>query len=223
MLYLFKTIIRQPAGGITVQDFITRAHKLREAIGTLSKSLNSAPLSGKDFEMFTDQDDCLKKISSALNILKPSVEEMGYLWDNIADNDQARHQNDCLKKEWTMVNQCYIERYNRWAKCNEKLNELRNACWNFDDCLLKMEVTMKEVANNPQSKINRARMLELDHEMPRMLRTMNNINAVITDITNRSSPGDVKDWQHVIDDLKNRWQSFVTDWNIQKSRYVFID
>lgn len=210
----------QSVSGITIQDFVTRANKLREAISTLSKSLNSPPLNGKDFELFTDQDDCLKKISSALNILKPSVEEMSYLWENIVDNEQARQHNDSLKKEWTMVNQCYIERYNRWAKCNEKLNELRNACWNFDDCLLKMELTMKEVAVNPQSKINRARMLELDHEMPRMLRAMNGISATIADVTNRSSPGDVKDWQRVIDDLKARWQGFVTDWNIQRSRYV---
>lgn len=117
-----------------------------------------------------------------------------------------------------MVNQAYIERYNRWAKCNEKLNELRNSCWNFDDSLLKMEVSMKEVAANPQSKINRARMLELDHEIPRMLQALNGISATMADVTNRSSPVDVKDWQRVIDDLKARWQGFVTDWNLQKSR-----
>ncbi|XP_031782476.1 dystrophin isoform X13 [Nasonia vitripennis] len=210
--------VELPVGGITVQDFVVRATKIREAIATLAKSLNSTPLSGKDFELFSDQDDCLKKISSALSILKPSVEEMNYLWEGIVDNEQARMHNDNLKKEWTMVNQAYIERYNRWAKCNEKLNELRNSCWNFDDCLLKMEVSMKEVAANPQSKINRARMLELDHEIPRMLQTLNGISATMADITNRSSPVDVKDWQRVIDDLKARWQSFVTDWNIQKSR-----
>lgn len=196
---------------------------MREAISTLSKSLHSTPLSGKDFELFTDQDDCLKKISSALNILKPNVEELNYVWENIGDSEQVRHHNDSLKKEWTMVNQRYIERYNRWAKCNEKLNELRNACWNFDDTLLKMEVSLKEVAANPHSKVNRARMLELDHEMPRMLRTMNGIGATIADITSRSSPVDVKDWQGVIDDLKSRWQGFVTDWNIQKSRYASDD
>lgn len=212
--------ILQPVGGIKVSDFVTRVNKLRDAIGTLSKSLNTTPLNGKDFELFIDQDDCLKKISSALNILKPSVEEMQYLWESMADNEPVRHVYDSLKKEWTVVNQCYIERYNRWAKCNEKLNELRNACWNFDDSLLKMEVTLKEVATNPLSKSNKSKMLELDHEMPRMLRTMNGISATITDVTNRSSPGDVKDWQQVIHDLKARWQSFVTDWNIQKSRFV---
>ncbi|KAJ8679612.1 hypothetical protein QAD02_015399, partial [Eretmocerus hayati] len=213
-----KKVELQPIGGISVQDFVTRAGKLREGIATLSKSLNSTPLSGKDFELFTDQDDCLKKISSALGILKPSVEEMGYLWDSVADSEQARHANDNLKKEWTMVNQCYIERYNRWAKCNEKLNELRNSCWNFDDGLLKMEVSLKEIASNPHSKINRARMLELEHEVPRMLRSMNSIGANIADITSRSSPLDVKDWQSVIDDLRERWQGFVTDWNAVKSR-----
>ncbi|XP_023317412.1 dystrophin, isoforms A/C/F/G/H isoform X2 [Trichogramma pretiosum] len=206
------------SGGISAQDFCNRVNKLREAIGTLFKSLNSTPLNGKDFDLFSDQDDCLKKISSALNILKPSVEEMNYLWENISDNDHSRQQNELLKKEWTMVNQSYIERYNRWAKCNEKLNELRNACWNFDDCLAKMEASVKEITMNPQSRINKARMLELDHEMPRMLRTMNGIGASISDVSNRSSPGDVKDWQRVIEDLKGRWQRFVTDWNNYKSR-----
>ena len=208
----------QSADGVSTQDFVNRANKLREAISTLSKSLNSTPLNGKDFELFSDQDDCLKKISSALSILKPKVEELNYVWESMSDNDHARQHYENLKKEWTVVNQCYIERYNRWAKCNEKLNELRNACWNFDDCLLKMETSMKEVVMNPQSRINKARMLELDHEMPRMLRTMNGICATISDVTNRSSPGDVREWQRVIEDLKSRWQRFVTDWNNYKSR-----
>ncbi|XP_023248432.1 dystrophin, isoforms A/C/F/G/H [Copidosoma floridanum] len=214
--------VELPIGGITVQDFLARANKLREAIATLSKSLNSTPLNGKDFELFTDQDECLKKISNALNMLKPSVEEMNYLWENLAENEQARHHNDNLKKEWTMVNQCYVERYNRWAKCNEKLNELRNACWNFDDTLLKMEVTVKEITVNPQNKLSKARMTELDHEMPRMVKTMNGIGATIADIKIRSSPGDIRDWQRVIDDLKTRWQGFVTDWNILKSRMTVM-
>jgi hypothetical protein len=208
----------QSVGVLPVQNFVTRANKLHEAIATLTKSLNSTPLNGKDFEHFTDQDECLKKISNALNILKPSIEEMSYLWENLSENEQVRHLNDSLKKEWTIVNQCYIERYNCWAKCNEKLNELRNACWNFDDCLMKMEVMIKEIITNPQSKFNRIRMLEL--EIPKMLRTINGISSTIVDVTNRSSPIDVKDWQRVIDDLKTRWQRFVTDWNIYKNRFV---
>ncbi|XP_011503422.1 PREDICTED: dystrophin-like [Ceratosolen solmsi marchali] len=205
-------------GALTVQNYVTRANKLRDAIATLSKSFDSMPLNGKDFELFTDQDECLKKISSALNILKPSVEEIAYLGENISENQQARPLNDSLKNEWTIVNQNYIERYNRWAKCNEKLNELRNACWNFDDRLLKMEVMMKEIVTNSQSKFNLTKMLEM--EIPRMLKTMNGISATITDVTNRSSPVDIKDWQRVIDDLKMRWQKFVRDWNMYKNRFI---
>lgn len=154
-------------------------------------------------------------------MLKPSVEEMNYLWENIADNETARHHNDNLKKEWTIVNQCYIERYNRYAKCNEKLNELRNACWNFDDKLLKMEAVVKDLTNS-QTKVNKAKIIEIDHEIPRMPRMMNNINAILADVTSRSSDADVKEWQSLINTLNTRSDKLAAEWNIQKSRYVFF-
>lgn len=205
--------------GISGTDFVARAQKLREAIVTLSKSLSSTPLSGKDFELFSSQDGCLKKISSALGILKPKVEETNYLCDSLVEgNDQVRYCNDALKQEWTSVNQSYIERYNRWAKCNEKLNELRNMCWNFDDCLLKMEVVVKEISANLQSKVNRARMQEVDREVPRMAKMMSNIATVMADISHRGSAMDVKDWQNEVEDLKFRWQGFASNWNVLKNR-----
>lgn len=210
------------AMGISSADFVVRAKKLREAIAALAKSLSSSPLSGKDFELFSSQDGCLKKISSSLGILKPKVEEMSYLYESLStdgSSDQVRQCHDLLKQEWTCVNQSYIERYNRWAKCNEKLNELKSMCWNFDDYLLKLEVIVKDISANPQSKISKTRMQDVDREVPKMAKMMGNITDIMADISRRGSAMDVKDWQNQVDDLKFRWQGFASNWNVVKNRY----
>ncbi|XP_050448334.1 utrophin-like isoform X3 [Cataglyphis hispanica] len=211
-------------GGVNPQEFIARIVKLREAVSTVSRSLNSLPLSGKDYELFTNQEECLKKIANALNILKPSIDEANYVCENVMRQakreqaDQIKHLSEMLQEEWTTINQSYVERHNRWIKCYEKWRELYNTCRTFSEWLDKMEDALKKCNVFSHSKASKTKTFELEQEVSRMQRTLNNINTTNTDISNRASVEDVTELQSIIDNIKQRWQNLVAEINARKEK-----
>jgi len=214
----------QDIGGVNPQEFITRISKLREATSTVSRSLNSVPLNGKDYELFTNQEECLKKISNALNILKPSVDEVYYVCENVTRQakkeqaDQIKYLSEKLLDEWTNVNQNYVERHNRWIKCYEKWRELHNTCRTFLEWLAKMEEALTKCNVFSHSKANKTRTFELEQEVSRMQRTLNNINAASADISSKATTEDVEELQSMIDNIKHRWQNLVAEINARKEK-----
>jgi len=218
-LYFFQDI-----GGINPQEFITRVNKLREATLTVSRSLNSLPLNGKDYELFANQEECLKKINNALSILKPSVEEVNYVCESVTRQakreqaDQIKHLSEKLQNEWTNVNQNYMERHNRWIKCYEKWKELHNTCRTFSEWLDKMEDALKKYNVFSHSKAGKTKTFELEQEVSRMQRTLNNINITSADVSSRASTEDVKELQSMIDNIKHRWQNLVAEISTRKEK-----
>ncbi|XP_067211421.1 dystrophin, isoforms A/C/F/G/H isoform X3 [Linepithema humile] len=211
-------------GGVNPQEFITRISKLREATSTVLRSLNSIPLNGKDYELFTNQEECLKKISNALNILRPSVDEVYYVCENVTRQakkeqaDQIKYLSGKLLDEWTNVNQNYVERHNRWIKCYEKWRELHNTCRTFLEWLTKMEEALTKCNVFSHSKANKTKTFELEQEVSRMQRTLNNINAASADISNKATTEDVEELQNMIDNIKHRWQNLVAEINARKEK-----
>lgn len=173
------------------------------------------PLSGKDYELFANQEECLKKIGNALNILKPSIEEMSYLYDSIEPHakkeDQIKRLSDKLKEEWLDVNRNYIERNKRWIKCIEKWKELQNICCKFSECLAKTEEMLKKLKSEPFSEGSKVVALDLEKEVNKMQKTMNNIAGSTAEIVSRSTGEDVKDLENMVDELQNRWQKLVNE------------
>ncbi|XP_032668823.1 dystrophin, isoforms A/C/F/G/H-like isoform X7 [Odontomachus brunneus] len=211
-------------GGVNPQEFIARISKLREATSTVSRSLNSLPLSGKDYELFTNQEECLKKISNALNILKPSVDEVNYVCESVVRQakreqaDQINYLSEKLQDEWTNVNQNYIERHNRWIKCYEKWRELHNTCRTFSEWLDKMEDALKKCNVFSHSKASKTKTFELEQEVSRMQKTLNNMNAASADISSRASTEDIMELQSMVENIKHRWQNLVIELNARKER-----
>lgn len=197
---------------------------MREATSTVSRSLNSLPLSGEDYELFTNQEECLKKISNALNILKPSVDEVNYVCENVMRQakreqaDQIKYLSEKLQDEWTNVNQNYMERHNRWIKCYEKWRELHNTCRTFSEWLDKMEDALKKCNVFSHSKASKTKTFELEQEVSRMQRTLNNMNAASADISSRASTEDVMELESMVENIKYRWQNLVVELNARKER-----
>ncbi|XP_039307685.1 dystrophin isoform X10 [Solenopsis invicta] len=210
--------------GVNSQEFIARISKLREAIATVSRSLNSVPLNGKDYELFTSQEECLKKINNALSILKPSIDEANYVCESVTRQakkeqaEQIKHLSEKLQNEWTSVSQSYMERHNRWIKCYEKWRELHNTCRTFSEWLDKMEDALKKCNVFSHSKANKTKTFELEQEVSRMQRTLNNINAASTDISSRASTEDVMELQSMIENIKHRWHKLVAEINVRKEK-----
>lgn len=209
-----------------MQEFTARVNKIREAVVTVTRSLNSIPLNGDDYEMFSSQEDCLKKISNALNILKPSIEEINTVFENVASQlrreqaEQIRRLSDKLRDEWINVNQSYMERYNRWNKCHEKWKEICNTCRTFSDWMDKTEESLKKLNSLGQNKISKTKIFELEQEISRMQRTMNNINVSSASILSRARIEDIVELRETIETIKRRWQNIVTDINTRKEKYV---
>lgn len=94
---------------MSAADYVSRVNKLRDAISTISRSLNSMPLNGKDYEMFQAQEECLKKINNALTMLKSSVDEITYFYENSTrqsrkdQEDQMTRLTLALRDEWALV------------------------------------------------------------------------------------------------------------------------
>ncbi|XP_018043564.1 PREDICTED: dystrophin isoform X9 [Atta colombica] len=210
--------------GVNPQEFIARINKLREAIVTVSRSLNSLPLNGRDYELFINQEECLKKINNALNILKPSVDEVNYVCESVTrqakkeQSDQIKRLSEKLQDEWASVSQSYMERYNRWIKCYEKWRELHNTCRTFAEWLDKMEDALKKCNVFSHSKTNKTKTFELEQEVSRMQRTLSNINIASTDISSRASTEDVIELQNIIENIKHRWHNLVTEINARKEK-----
>ncbi|XP_076382433.1 dystrophin isoform X7 [Megalopta genalis] len=211
-------------GRIDLQEFTTRVNKIREAVVTVTRSLNSMPLNGDDYEMFANQEDCLKKISNALNILKPSIEEINSVFENVASQlrrdqaEQIRRLSDKLREEWINVNQSYVERYNRWDKCYQKWKELCHTCRSFCEWLDKIEESLKKVNSAGHSKSSKTKIFELEQEISRMQRTVNNINVSSASIFARSKSEDMIDLKDMIEMIKRRWQNIVADLNTRKEK-----
>lgn len=213
-------------GGVDLQEFTTRVNKIREAVVTVTRSLNSMPLNGDDYEMFANQEECLKKISNALNILKPSIEEINSVFESVASQlrreqaEQIRRLGDKLREEWINVNQSYIERHNRWNKSYEKWKELCNTCRSFSDWLDKTEESLRKLSSTGHSKASKTKMFELEQEISRMQRTMNNINVSSANILTRSKSEDMMELKETIETIKRRWQTIIADLNTRKEKYV---
>ncbi|XP_051175836.1 dystrophin, isoforms A/C/F/G/H isoform X1 [Leptopilina boulardi] len=207
--------VEMDVGRISSQDYLTRCNKLREAVSTISRSLSAMPLSGKDYELFANQEECLKKIGNALNILKPSVDEMSYLQESIEPHarkdDQIKRLSDKLKDEWLDVNRNYMERNKRWIKCIEKWKELQNICCKFAECLAKTEEMLKKLKSEPFSEGSKVVAIDLEKEVIKMQKTMNNIASSTTEIVSRSTGEDVKELENMVDELQNRWQKLVNE------------
>lgn len=182
------------------------------------------PLSGKDYELFANQEECLKKIANALNILKPSIEEMVFLYESIEPHarkeqeDQIKRLSEKLKDEWQDVNRNYLERNNRWSKCIEKWKELQNISSKFAECLEKTEEMVKKLKSEPHSQGSKIAASELEKEVMKMQKTMNNISSSTAEIVNRSTREDVKDLQNMVEELKNRWQRLINELKIYKEK-----
>ncbi|XP_070164123.1 dystrophin, isoforms A/C/F/G/H isoform X3 [Polyergus mexicanus] len=211
-------------GGVNPQEFIARIVKLREAVSTVLRSLNSLPLNGKDYELFASQEECLKKIANALNILKPSINEVNYICESVTRQakreqaDQIKHLSEKLQDEWTSINQSYVDRHNRWIKCYEKWRELYNTCRTFSEWLDKMEDALKKCNAFSHSKMSKTKTFELEQEVSRMQRTLSNINTTSIDISNRASVEDVTELQSIIENIKQRWQNLVAEISARKEK-----
>lgn len=201
---------------------------MREAIATIYKSLNSAPLNSKDYELFSSQEECLKKINDALNIFKLGFESMNYQCEHLLNSPRPKQQTEQIRRlaekvrdEWQDVNRSYSDRYNRWVRCVEKWKDLHNICWTFSECLDKLEDAMKKLETEANSKV---RLSELEQEIPRLQKNMNNVSALSADIISRSSPDNAKELQTMVDDLKRRWQTLLSNVNGYRERsfYFFL-
>ncbi|XP_076177445.1 dystrophin, isoforms A/C/F/G/H isoform X5 [Ptiloglossa arizonensis] len=216
--------VEMDVGGIDLQEFTTRVNKIREAVVTVTRTLNSVPLNGDDYEMFANQEECLKKISNALSILKPSIEEINSVFENVASQlrreqaEQIRRLSDKLREEWINVNQSYVERYNRWNKCYEKWKELYHTCRTFSDWLDKMEETLKKLNSIGYSKTLKSKIFELEQEISRMHKIKNNINVASTSILTRAKAEDMIELKEMINTIKRRWQNIVADLNARKEK-----
>ncbi|XP_053994200.1 dystrophin isoform X9 [Hylaeus volcanicus] len=216
--------VEMDVGGIDLQEFTTRVNKIREAVVTVTRSLNSVPLNGDDYEMFANQEECLKKINNALNILKPSIEEINSVFENVASQlrreqaDQIRRLSDKLRDEWINVNQSYVERYNRWNKSYEKWKELYHTCRSFSDWLDKMEEALKKLNSLGYSKSLKTKIYELEQEISRMQKIKNNINVLSASILSRAKAEDMIELKETVNTIKRRWQNIVTDLNARKEK-----
>ncbi|XP_035721528.1 dystrophin, isoforms A/C/F/G/H-like isoform X8 [Vespa mandarinia] len=216
-------------GGPNPQNIIARANKIKDAMSTVSRSLNSAPLNGKDYELFGNQEECLKKISNAINILKTNLDELSTASESIArqsKKEQVEHVKCLIEKlygDWSSINERYIERYNRWSKCFETWNELQNMCRAFSEWLEKSEDALKKLLSLPYSKISKTKMFELEQEVSRMQRTKNNINASYADISSRASSEDVAELHNTIENIKHKWHRLLAEINAYKERNLAME
>ncbi|XP_047359609.1 dystrophin-like isoform X11 [Vespa velutina] len=216
-------------GGPNPQNIIARANKIKDATSTVSRSLNSAPLNGKDYELFGNQEECLKKISNAINILKTNLDELSSASESIArqsKKEQVEHVKCLIEKlygDWSSINERYIERYNRWSKCFETWNELQNMCRAFSEWLEKSEDALKKLLSLPYSKVSKTKMFELEQEVSRMQRTKNNINASYADISSRASSEDVAELHNTIENIKHKWHRLLAEINAYKERNLAME
>lgn len=208
--------------GFSALEFRTRSNKLREAISTISRSLNATPLNGKDYELFQSQEECLKKIRNALNILKPSIEEINYLCEtgslhmNKEQADQVRRLSEKLREEWFSVNRDYTERFNRWTKCSDKWTEFHNACWSFTEYLDELFEALKkspQLLEEIQSKFT-----DSDEEIAKIQKMLKNIELLYMEIVAHSSAGDIPDIKTNMERVKDRWEQLIAEFQSRRER-----
>lgn len=159
-------------------------------------------------------------------MLKPSVEEMGYLCESSARSlkkeqaEQLKRMTEKLREDWLAVNRQYTERHNRWSKCYENWKNLHNACWNIFERLDKLQETLSQLNASPNHKESASRIPIIEQEIGKLQSAMNNVGASNTEILSRSSPEDVTELQSIVDNVSRRWQHLLSDFNAQKEKYV---
>ncbi|XP_043280609.1 dystrophin, isoforms A/C/F/G/H isoform X2 [Venturia canescens] len=211
-------------GGLSTQDFATRSNKLRDAISTIARSLNSTPLNGKDYELFPSQEECLNKMSNALNILKPSIDEMGYLCESSLRTlgkdqaEQVKRMTEKLREDWLDVNRRYNERNNRWIKCNEKWKNINNACWNAFERLDKLQDSLEKLEESETNRDANPIISKIEQDVGKIQSIYNKIVTLNAEIASKSSPEDVIDLKNTIENVTKRWQNLFAKFNAQKDK-----
>lgn len=204
---------------------MTRINKLREAISTVSRSLNSPPLNGRDYESFVGQEECLNKINNALNILKSSIEEIDNVGSEVArrsrkepGSDQVVRLIEKLKDEWNNVNKKYSTRYGTWTKCSEAWKGLQNTCRTFSEWLDMAEDLLNKLNATGNSKTAKLKVPELEQEVSRRQHTVNTIATSSKDIVSRTSNEEAKEIVDMVENLKTRWQRLCAELKTRKEK-----
>ncbi|KAK0168745.1 hypothetical protein PV327_002516 [Microctonus hyperodae] len=207
---------------INITEFEMRFKKLRDAMATVLKSINSTPLNGKDYELFQSQEECLKKISNTLNILKSSVEEMCYLYEtsslslNRTQSEQLGQFCEKLNVDWIIINRQFTERYNRWTKCSDKWKEFCSDNWTFNKSLNEMLDVLERLPNN--SAEANAKLADIDKEISKMQQMLNSIEVLYAEIAAQSSTSDILDLQTLMDRSRIQWQKLITEFNVRREK-----
>ncbi|KAK0089618.1 hypothetical protein PV325_006328 [Microctonus aethiopoides] len=207
---------------INITEFEMRFKKLRDAMATVLKSINSTPLNGKDYELFQSQEECLKKISNTLNILKSSVEEMCYLYEtsslslNRTQSEQLGQFCEKLNVDWIIINRQFTERYNRWTKCSDKWKEFCSDNWTFNKSLNEMFDALERLSNN--STEANVKLTDIDKEIGKMQQMLNGIEVLYAEIAAQSSTSDILDLQTLMDRSRIQWQKLITEFNVRREK-----
>ncbi|XP_046433422.1 dystrophin, isoforms A/C/F/G/H-like isoform X3 [Neodiprion fabricii] len=214
---------------ISKPDFVTKTNKLREEISTVSRSLNSPPLNGKDYESYINQEEYLNKIRNALSILKSSVEEVENLSFDVVRRlrneqaDQIVRLVEKLKDEWSNVNQKYSVRYNTWSRCTENWKSLHNTCRTFSDWLDMAEDLLNKLNATGHSKAAKTKVPELEQEVSKRQHTINTITTSSKEIISRSSPEEARDLQMMVENLIIRWQNLCAELKTRKEKILSME
>ncbi|PSN31166.1 hypothetical protein C0J52_25768 [Blattella germanica] len=219
-------------GGTQAADFVTRVNKVKEAVSTISRQLNSFPLSGRDYDAFSSQEEYLKKVKESLGALKPSVDEIEYDRDGVMrrarreQGDQVRRVVDKLREEWSQVNRGYTERHNRWLKCMETWRNLHNNCQSFGEWLstaekmisdwhstdLPLSQAKKKTKGSGKTSYDETQMMKEYHL------TMSNIGMACREVVGRSQPPESTNVQTMVDDLRHRWQIVLAELTTRRDK-----
>ncbi|XP_069695333.1 dystrophin, isoforms A/C/F/G/H isoform X7 [Periplaneta americana] len=217
-------------GGTQAAEFVTRVNKVREATSTISRQLNSFPLSGRDYDSFPTQEECLKKVKESLNALKPSVDEIEYDRDGVMrrarreQGDQVRRVVDKLREEWSQVNRGYTERHNRWLKCMDTWRNLHNNCQTFGEWLTSAEkmITEWQNADLPLTQA-KAKQKDLEKQVTMKHRTMSNIGIACREVVGRSQPSESANIQKMVDELRHRWQIVLAELTTRRDKITAME
>ncbi|XP_021932648.1 dystrophin-like [Zootermopsis nevadensis] len=217
-------------GGNRAAEFVTRVNKIREAASTISRQLNSFPLTGRDYESFPAQEECLKKVKENLSALKPSVDEIEYdrdgvmRWAKREQGDQVRRIVDKLREEWSQVNRGYTERHNRWLKCMDTWRNLHNNCQAFGEWLSTAERIIVEWQNAdlPLSEA-KAKQKDLEKQVTMKHRTMKNIGIASREIVGQTQPPESTNIQLMVDDLRHRWQAVLAELTTRRDKITAME
>ncbi|GLH12302.1 Dystrophin [Gryllus bimaculatus] len=107
--------------GTQTADFVTRVNKVREAVSTISRQLNSFPLSGRDYDGYQQQEEYLKRVKEGVAALKPSVDDIDR-WLKCRDTWVSLHSNCQSFDDWLTNAESMIT---EWRSCDFPLAEAK--------------------------------------------------------------------------------------------------